>query len=74
MCTARAVLQVLKNQLQASGSDAKAGWVAKASAVLKSRGIIGLYRGIGPGLLRSIVANGGSMVVYSTCCKLMRGP
>lgn len=66
--------EVLKNKIQAGGEGAGDGWLARARGVVRARGAVGLYRGIGPGLLRSIVANGGSMVVYASCCSLLRGP
>ena len=71
-------LEVLKNQVQAAtaapGLPPAAGWAARAAWVLRERGVVGLYRGIGPGLTRSVVANGSSMVVYAKCCEAMRAP
>lgn len=41
--------------------------------ILKHRGgVLGLYRGIAPGLTRSLIANGSSMVVYNFCQDCMR--
>jgi solute carrier family 25 carnitine/acylcarnitine transporter 20/29 len=60
----------LKNQIQANtaGVPAGAGVAARARFVLAHRGgVAGLYRGIGPGLARSLIANGSSMVVFSYC-------
>jgi hypothetical protein len=36
-------------------------------AIIKEKGVMGLYRGIGPGLSRSIIANGPSMIIYNFC-------
>jgi solute carrier family 25 carnitine/acylcarnitine transporter 20/29 len=43
--------EVIKNQVQASrGAEGdRRGWLARARAVLAERGLLGLYRGIGPG-------------------------
>mmetsp|Transcript_4006 Transcript_4006/g.14897 ORF Transcript_4006/g.14897 Transcript_4006/m.14897 type:complete len:308 (-) Transcript_4006:62-985(-) len=60
----------LKNQVQAGaeGVAKDAGWVERARFVLRERGgVLGLYRGIGPGSLRSIVANGAGMVIMTAC-------
>lgn len=42
---------------------------ARARALLRDRGggLAGLYRGIGPGLARSVVANGCATLAYTTC-------
>ena len=37
----------------------------------RERGVSGLYRGIGPGTLRSFLANGVSMIVMSNAQKLV---
>lgn len=66
----------LKNQVQAgAGSDLPAGTstTERVRHILKNRGgFLGLYRGVGPGLLRSLMANGASMVVFSKCQEGMR--
>ena len=67
--------EVLKTQLQARapGVPEDAGALARARHVLAQRGgVLGLYRGIGPGLLRSLVANGTSMVVFQACQGALR--
>ena len=38
---------------------------------IRNRGVVGLYRGIGPGTLRSFLANGTSMIVMSNAQKLV---
>jgi solute carrier family 25 carnitine/acylcarnitine transporter 20/29 len=58
--------ETLKNQMQAA-RGAEQGWRARARAVVAERGVLGLYRGIGPGLTRAFVANGASMVALSHC-------
>ena len=65
----------LKNQVQASaaGVPANASALERARYVIKHRGgVLGLYRGIGPGLSRSLIANGSSMVVFNACQNAMR--
>jgi len=65
----------LKNQLQcnAAGVPPEAGALERARYVLKHRGgVLGLYRGIGPGLTRSLIANGSSMIVFNYCQEAMR--
>ena len=52
---------------------ANASALERARYVLKHRGgVLGLYRGIGPGLARSLIANGCSMVIYSYCQDCLR--
>ena len=67
-------MEVAKSNRQAGlykGMDhASTGQVLKH--IVSERGISGLYSGIGPGLLRSLVANGSSMIVFTLCQELMR--
>ena len=68
-------MENLKTQLQAraSGVPADASVFARARHVVAQRGgVLGLYRGIGPGLARSLLANGMSMVVFDQCQKAFR--
>jgi solute carrier family 25 carnitine/acylcarnitine transporter 20/29 len=68
-------LETLKTQAQARapGVPDGASALARARHVLRDRGgVRGLYRGIGPGLARSLIANGTSMVVYTACQQAMR--
>jgi solute carrier family 25 (mitochondrial carnitine/acylcarnitine transporter), member 20/29 len=66
----------LKNQIQAgAGSDLPPGTstMQRVRHILKNRGgFFGLYRGVGPGLLRSLMANGCSMIVFAQCQQAMR--
>jgi len=67
--------EVLKSQIQAKspGVPDGAGALERARHVLATRGgVLGLYRGIGPGCLRSMLANGCSMVVFSACQAALR--
>lgn len=67
--------EFIKNHLQAraAGVAADAGVFARARHIVAERGgLLGLYRGIGPGLLRSLLANGASMVVYDQCQRALR--
>jgi solute carrier family 25 carnitine/acylcarnitine transporter 20/29 len=71
--------ETLKSQVQAGTFRGvpeleRAGWLARARYLVRQQGYAALYRGIGPGLTRSMVANGSSMVVYAQCCEAMRGP
>lgn len=68
-------LEVMKNRMQANTEKLgpEVGWVTRAHAVLRADGVTGLFRGIGPGVTRSLVANGSSMIVYSKCQEMMRG-
>lgn len=66
----------LKNQVQAGtvgNVKEGAGLGERVRDILKNRGgVLGLYRGIGPGLARSLVANGSSMVVFNFCQECAR--
>lgn len=65
----------LKTQVQAnaSGVPPGAGWLQRARFVLQHRGgVRGLYRGMGPGTTRALVANGCSMVAFNYCQECMR--
>ncbi len=66
--------EVLKNQIQAGvGGGAGTSALQRAAHVIATRGgVRGLYRGIGPGLARSIIANGSSMVVFNYCQSCFR--
>jgi solute carrier family 25 carnitine/acylcarnitine transporter 20/29 len=58
--------EVLKSQIQGNTPGPKSLW-ARLVYVARSGGILGLFRGIIPGSLRSLIANGSSMIVFSTC-------
>lgn len=68
--------EVLKSQIQAGtpGVRPGAGLLERAQWVVATRGgVAGLYRGIGPGLTRSLVANGASMIALTQCQVLLMG-
>jgi solute carrier family 25 carnitine/acylcarnitine transporter 20/29 len=64
-------LEVVKNQVQAGfaieGLAPNAGMVARLRHTIATRGLRGLYRGIGPGTARSLAANGSAMVAFTFC-------
>jgi hypothetical protein len=63
-------LEVAKNRVQ---SGLHAGGVrAVLSSIVKERGLSGLYRGIGPGTLRSLVGNGFALLAFDTCKEALR--
>jgi solute carrier family 25 carnitine/acylcarnitine transporter 20/29 len=57
--------EMVKSKVQASQSAASPGTIKVMKDIIADKGILGLYRGIGPGSLRSLFANGCSMVVYN---------
>ena len=65
-------MENLKSQVQASTpvAGAETSWQARARQVLRERGVRGLYRGIGPGSARSLLANGCSMMIFTYCQSL----
>jgi solute carrier family 25 carnitine/acylcarnitine transporter 20/29 len=58
-------LETLKS-LRQSGTDSR-GALASLRFILESRGLRGLYRGIGPGLARSVIGNGAALLAFDTC-------
>lgn len=62
--------ETLKNKVQASNEGGSA--LNRALHIIRSEGFFSLYRGIMPGSIRSLVANGTSMVVFTYCQKLQR--
>ena len=65
-------LEVLKNSVQAAlpmpGLRNNASILERARYIVATRGgVLALYRGLGPGLLRSLVANGAAMAAFQTC-------
>lgn len=58
-------LELIKSQIQAGYlAEKKMTMVHRIKYIVKSRGgLVGLYRGIGPGTCRSFLANGSAMVV-----------
>lgn len=60
-------LELLRTTAQA-GVAPGATALQRTALVLRERGgLRGLYRGIGPGLLRSLVANGAATLAYTIC-------
>jgi hypothetical protein len=67
---------VLKTEVQAGNVPLdRRGLRERLLWVVQSKnGVQGLFRGIGPGLLRSVLANGAATLAYSTCQSCFRGP
>lgn len=61
----------LAKSIAQSGLHARAGAFARFGAIVKERGVMGLYRGIGPGLARSIVGNGAALAAFDACNSCM---
>lgn len=58
-------LELLKSQVQAGGPSTLSLHQRVRSIVRERGGLRGLYRGLGPGTARSILANGSSMVIFT---------
>eukprot|EP00928_Gymnodinium_smaydae_P080742 TRINITY_DN64389_c0_g1_i1.p1 TRINITY_DN64389_c0_g1~~TRINITY_DN64389_c0_g1_i1.p1 ORF type:complete len:215 (+),score=45.62 TRINITY_DN64389_c0_g1_i1:184-828(+) len=56
-------LDTAKSRIQASQEKTR-GTLGEVRQIVSSRGVGGLYRGIGAGLLRAFLANGAGMVAY----------
>ena len=57
--------ELVKSKVQASQGSSSPGTLTVMRGIVAEKGVLGLYRGIGPGSLRSLFANGCSMIVYS---------
>ena len=57
--------EALKSQIQAT--DSKNITLKQRWAAMRAAGMSGIFRGIVPGSVRSLVANGASMLVFTTC-------
>eukprot|EP01122_Echinamoeba_exundans_P011469 TRINITY_DN4565_c0_g1_i2.p1 TRINITY_DN4565_c0_g1~~TRINITY_DN4565_c0_g1_i2.p1 ORF type:complete len:298 (+),score=23.48 TRINITY_DN4565_c0_g1_i2:177-1070(+) len=57
--------EALKSQIQAT--DSKNITMKQRWAAMRAAGMSGIFRGIVPGSVRSVVANGASMLVFTTC-------
>jgi len=60
-------LEVVKNQVQSGLHPGGGGALARLAAILRARGVAGLYRGIGPGMARSLLGNGAALAAYDSC-------
>jgi solute carrier family 25 carnitine/acylcarnitine transporter 20/29 len=70
-------LEVLKTEAQAGNvpSERAGSLRSRLAWVVETKGgAVGLFRGIGPGLLRSSVANGAATLAFSTCQACFRAP
>ena len=57
-------LEYMKSQVQGSYGEQNQSLFHRMRTVVKERGgVLTLYRGIGPGTIRSFIANGTSMIV-----------
>ena len=55
----------MKSQVQGQYGQSNVSVLSRMSHTIKERGFFALYRGIGPGTIRSFLANGTSMIVMS---------
>mmetsp|Transcript_5004 Transcript_5004/g.10779 ORF Transcript_5004/g.10779 Transcript_5004/m.10779 type:complete len:306 (-) Transcript_5004:2125-3042(-) len=62
--------ETMKSKVQA-GDEGGSAW-KRAIAQIRQKGFLSLYRGILPGSIRSFVANGTSMLVFTYCQKLQQ--
>jgi hypothetical protein len=60
-------LEVAATQAQSSLHGAGGGVRARLAAIVRDRGAAGLFRGAGPGLLRSVVGNGAALAAFELC-------
>jgi solute carrier family 25 carnitine/acylcarnitine transporter 20/29 len=58
-------LEVLKNRVQSN--QYAGGALAQLRSIVRERGIAGMYRGILPGTLRSILGNGFALLAFDAC-------
>ena len=57
-------LEYMKSQVQGSYGDTRQSLWQRMQLIVRERGgVLALYRGIGPGTIRSFIANGTSMIV-----------
>jgi len=79
--TAKSVLQTLQSPAAAAGAGAGAGAAAAGaprglldafSLIVETEGVVGLYRGITPALLRAIPANAAVFLTYESLTRLLR--
>ena len=58
-------LENMKSQVQGQYGKSDVSVLTRIRQVYRERGFLALYRGIGPGTIRSFLANGTSMIVMS---------
>lgn len=56
-------LEYMKSQIQGGYGEERLSLVQRLGRVVREKGLFGLYRGLGPGSVRSFFANGASMTV-----------
>jgi solute carrier family 25 carnitine/acylcarnitine transporter 20/29 len=66
-------LEVVKNQVQSGLHDNGGGVRTRLAAIVRARGVVGLYRGIGPGMARSLLGNGAALASYDACRATLLG-
>jgi len=64
-------LEVAKNRVQSGLRGERTARAALAGALRDGGGWRGLYRGLGPGTLRSLVGNGAAVLAFETCQKCL---
>ena len=64
-------LEYMKNQVQGGYGREEGVWSRLGRVARERGGLLALYRGIGPGTIRSFIANGTSMVVMQHAQKLV---
>ena len=57
-------LEYMKSQIQGGYGDPRLSFTQRLVFVFREKGFFGLYRGLGPGSVRSFLANGLSMAIY----------
>ena len=59
-------LEVLKSQAQSGLFPAESA-LKRLQRLLRERGLLGLYRGFGPGMARSLLGNGAAVTAFELC-------
>ena len=57
-------LEYMKSQIQGGYGDPRLSFTQRLVFIFREKGFFDLYRGLGPGSVRSFIANGLSMAVY----------
>ena len=68
--------EVVKNQLQSSKHtiEGPRTTMKRMAWIIREQGIKGLYRGFTPGAMRSLIANGLSMIIFDKCQNFKKSP